>query len=587
VLVAVVLLPLGVGLLVLARPRWYPLNDVAQMEMRVRDVGSADPPLLGLVGRMHNGDSQGSHPGPLGFYLLWPVHRLLGGTSFGLLVATVWVHALAAIATVWIAVRRSGPRLALLVATALAVLVFAYGPEVLTVAWNPYLPLLWWIAFLLAVWSVLDDDLALLPVVVLAGSLAAQTHIGYLGTTAGLTALAVTWSLVRARRRGTLGLWARWALVAAVIGAIVWLPPVIEQFTEEPGNATIVWRYLSEPDEPTVGLGRAARVVLVQANPWRLVTSEVRHELGPPGDAEAPTVEASPWPGALLLAAEAVAVLVAWRLRSRRLGLLHLVLIAALLLEVVNVSRVFGIVWYYLVLWAWGTTALLLAAIVATAATAVRTRPGVLRAGTAAVAGALASVTLIAAIDASSSELNEPPAPDVLHAVVPPTVHALAATHDNGPYLVTWTDPMYLGSQGWALTNELHRAGFDVGTDGLYHGGLERYRRITAGRAVAEVHLAVGRAAVEQWRRDRTAEEVASFDPRNDEEDAEYARLRSEVSAGLRASGHADLVPTLDVNLPYIGLDASVPKPVRDEARRMSELGAVTAVFISPPHPRP
>ena len=50
-------------------------------------------------------------------------------------------------------------------AAILAWLLSYYGPEILTQAWNPYMPVLWWLLFVLAVWSVLCDDWALLPVV--------------------------------------------------------------------------------------------------------------------------------------------------------------------------------------------------------------------------------------------------------------------------------------------------------------------------------------------------------------------------------------------------------------------------------------
>src|SRR5438045_9640843 len=68
----------------------------------------------------------------------------------------------------------------------LAALMRAYVAYLLTLPWNPYLPVLWWFVFVLALWSVLADDLAMLPVAVLAGSLCAQTHISYLGLFGGL-----------------------------------------------------------------------------------------------------------------------------------------------------------------------------------------------------------------------------------------------------------------------------------------------------------------------------------------------------------------------------------------------------------------
>ena len=79
----------------------------------------------------------------------------------------------------------------------------AYGAFLLTLPWNPYLPVLWWFVFVLAVWSVLADDLAMLPVAVFAGSFCMQTHISYLGLIGGLVFVTVVVLGWRAYKRAT------------------------------------------------------------------------------------------------------------------------------------------------------------------------------------------------------------------------------------------------------------------------------------------------------------------------------------------------------------------------------------------------
>src|SRR5213079_2737736 len=56
-------------------------------------------------------------------------------------------------------------------------------------------------------------------------------------------------------------------------------------------------------------------------------------------------------------------VVVAWRLRHRLLLALDLVIVIALGLGLVSSARIFGTVWFYLLLWAWGLAALMLFAI--------------------------------------------------------------------------------------------------------------------------------------------------------------------------------------------------------------------------------
>ncbi len=156
-----------VAVVALHRRHWYPVLDLAMTEFRVRDVGDAHTPLIGLPGRIGEYPNQGSHPGPLSFYLLAPPYRLLGSSPWAMEVGTVVIH-LGAIATaLWIGWRRGGWRGVVAVAALLALTIRGYGQVVLTQPWNPYLPVLSWIVVLLAVWAVLcGDDLMLIPAVV-------------------------------------------------------------------------------------------------------------------------------------------------------------------------------------------------------------------------------------------------------------------------------------------------------------------------------------------------------------------------------------------------------------------------------------
>ena len=111
-----------------------------------------------MPGRIGEYPDQGSHPGPLSFYLLAPTYRILGSSSWALEAATVVIH-LAAIATaLWIGQRRLGWKGVAVVAVLLALAIRGYGQVLLTQPWNPYLPLLAWLLVLLATWAVLCGD---------------------------------------------------------------------------------------------------------------------------------------------------------------------------------------------------------------------------------------------------------------------------------------------------------------------------------------------------------------------------------------------------------------------------------------------
>jgi hypothetical protein len=587
-LLVLLMVPLLVALVALREPRWYPILDIAETELRVRDVASADPPLIGLAGRIGPfGPDGGSHPGPLSFFAIWPVWALLGGSSFGMYAGMVVLDAAAFALCLWMAYRRGGLPLVLGVTVVLTLLTRAYGAFLLTLPWNPYLPVLWWVVFLLAAWSVLDDDLAMLPVLVIAGSMCMQTHIPYLGLVGGLTALvagALVYGVVRRPsfpRRDLL----RYGAIALVLGALLWTPPVVDQIVHDPGNLGTIRDHFSHPPEAPIGIGTGIDAFLTQLDPVKLFTHTIVRN-----DERVP-VSGSRLPGVLLIAAWGAAVYGAWRLRVRRLLLLDLVLGVALVLGMISAARIFGEVFYYLLLWAWGIAALMLLAIGLTIAEAVRVR----RADAAvigrwAVVGGLAFCVVNTAVFARTAayvDVQSPHINAVLAALSPPTIDALDELEragGRGPYLVTWLpDPQAIGSAGYGLLDELDRHGFDVRADAVFRPGATRNHIIEPEDATTEVHLATGETEIERMR-DRSAyREVAFVDPRSEAERAEFEQLRAEVAADLRAAGLDDRVAQVDDNLFMLGLAPGVPERTRDAIARMLALGMPAAVFIGPP----
>ena len=589
-LLALLALPLIVALAVLAQKRWYPILDLAMTELRVRDVGSSHPPLIGLVGRIGPLGRQGSHPGPMSFWLLWPVYRLFGASSWAMQVSAVALHVVAMGTALWIAFRRGGVRLMVALAAVLAILTRAYGAETLTQAWNPYLPLLSFIVFLLALWSVVDDDLPLLPVAVVAGSLCAQTHVPYLGLTLGLGAFAVavaSWSAYRRRKnRAALRRFLAWGAIAAGVAVILWTPPVIDQIVHTPGNLSVLSDYFRNPPESPVGLRRAVDVFFVHLNPWHLVEHLVT--------ADRTKVESgSLVPGAVFLGAWVASAVAAWRIRHRALVRLDLVLGVALVLALVSMSRIFGLVWYYLVLWAWGICALMVLAVVWTAVVLVGKRlsgPTATRAaavGTAALVGVAVLFSALFTYDATSADVPAPRLSRTLGVLVRPTAAALDRRSvpgggRDGLYLVTLRDPVDIGAMGYGLVNELDRRGFDIGVLDIYGPGATRYRVIDPTDATGVVHLAIGPDDIDVWRAKPGVREVARTDPRTPRQRAEYQRLRTQVIDELGAAGLGDLVPTVDDNLFGLSLNTRVPDPARQKLIRMTNLGLPAAVFIGP-----
>jgi hypothetical protein len=594
-LFALVGLPFIVAGVTLRRPQWYPVLDLAMTELRLRDVGTQHTPLIGLPGRI--GPSlmeQGSHPGPLSFYLLTPFYRAFGSSSWAMQAGTIVLDLAALGAALGIAARRGGTRLVVAVGCILALLSLGYGLTALTQPWNPYLPLLWWVVFLLAVWSVLCDDVAMLPVAVAAGSLCAQTHVPYLGLALGVGSIAVL-AAARAWLRAAPGSderrrVARWGATALLVGGVLWIPPLVDQAINDPGNLRALQDHLVTPsgsDEP-VGVERGMELALRHLDVVGLV-GEARAD-GTLVDASAHT-DGSLVPGLVLLAVWLAAALVARRLGPPALVRLHLVVAAGLVFGVVSISRILGKEWYYLMLWAWGVTALLVLSIGWTAAVVIgrlhqRDRPAAAWAlggvVAAAVLAVIVAVTAAVTLDPPESHLSS-----TLGRIVSPTAAALergdgAATGEDGRYQVAWDDAYYFGSQGYGLVSELERAGFDAGLSETFHVPITDHRVIETRDATATVHLATGRY-VEAWRAVPDAVEVAYVEPRNAAERAEFSRLRSDVIDDLRSDGLGDLVPMVDDNLFGLSIDERISDQAERWTARMLRLGEPTAVFVTQP----
>src|SRR5690606_17136426 len=96
--------------------------------------------------------------------------------------------------------------------------------------------------------------------VVVTTSVAAQTHVPYLVNAIALDALVVG-LLVWRWRRGAAS--ARLVAGTVATGAVLWLPPVVEQLVRADGNIAKLVRHLTTADhEPAIGLTAAVKIVV-------------------------------------------------------------------------------------------------------------------------------------------------------------------------------------------------------------------------------------------------------------------------------------------------------------------------------------
>lgn len=595
IVASAVALPLVIGIIAYLWRPWYPVLDMAMTELRVRDVGTRRTPLIGLPGRIGEFPDQGSHPGPLSFWLVAIAYRLGGSGAWGMQLGAVAVHIAAVLGLVAVFTRRLGAVGLVTGALMVAVLVRGYGITVLSHPWNPYLPLLVWALVLVAAWAVLCGDRMLAVVVVLGASLAAQTHVPYLPLAVSIVALTLGWLLIETlrsdgpvRRAGRRAL--GWAVGA---GTLVWLPPIVDQLRREPGNIRMLLDHFGTPREDPVGLVAGGRIFLrhldvvdaVAGLLWRpdslIVVS------GRPYDT---TFQPSIVIGALVLAAFVASIAYAWRRRIGELLRLQLVTSVALAIGLVSMTRIFGTIWYYLTLWAWPALLLVMVSIGWASTDALRRhRPtwSPDRRRLMAATGAAAAVLTVISIGAATvARVPDPMLSAGLGAVIDPTVAAVTAgtgpaVGADGSYIVFWQDSVFIGAQGYGLVNELERRGFDVGVHPTWRVPVTPWRVKFPGENDAEIHLVSG-MFIEQWRERPGHVEVLVHDARTPSEAARFDELRARVTTDLVAIGRDDLVPEVSINLFGASLDPDIPERIRRDLAEMILLGEPIAIFLAP-----
>jgi hypothetical protein len=527
---AVLALPFIVLFVRVVMSPWLPTSDLAAIELRVRDVGGAHTPLLGVYSRYG-----WNHPGPLLFYVLALPYRALGSPTWGLLAGAVLVNAAAVGGCAWLLWRRGGVAGLLFASVPLVLLLHALGGTFLQYPWNPYVVVLVLFVLALTAWSVAAGDHWLLPLAVALATFVIQAHVGTLLPAAALVLVAVVffaWDARAGRVRHT----SRVALIGAGVGVALWLPAIIQELQSGRGNLTELWDFWTSKQSPTPGLATGARLVAPQLGPApSFVTG---HEsLG------AFTASVDPgWtvPIALVLLLGATAVAFARRDRpSFTLDVIALTLVAAAWL---SAARIVGEPFFYIVRWTWIVGAIAWLAIGWTTVRAGRTQLSPARLPSVATAGGAIAAALVVVLIAAStvaavrSEPPDQPEANALRRLDGPTIAAL--TPHNGPVLVRPAGSTFLGAVlARGLLLRLARKGIDAGLDPADENVVGSAHVVAPRDATAEIVVASEPDEIDQYRADAHYREITSYDSLTRAARADYDALRGRV-----ASDPTDLV---------------------------------------------
>jgi hypothetical protein len=533
---------------------------------------------------------QGNHPGPLMFWVTWPLYEVLGSSSWAFEAATALVNVAWLTLSVWLVKRRAGTGACAWYGGIALVLIGGFGLDALSQPWNPWVSLLPFAVLLLATWGAIEGDRWMPVIAAAAGSYALQGHVGYLPLVIPLVGLALVAPLVRWWRRprapapgdgaGTDEapapaprpsplVWAVPLGVAVVVAIVAWSGPLWDLLTNHPSNVAKILANFSSPSDPPIGLRAGIEAVFQTTGPlgswvW--------------GGA---AVEGSAWPGKLFLLAWAVvAVVVAVRGERPALSRFNALLAGTLLIGMFAVSRIFGSLYLYTFRWivvivafqvftlGWGVATLI-----------PRPSPVVQRrlAGMAVIA--LVLLSGVTAVRISRQEIPYDQSWRSEQALAPVVASKL---DPDKRYLVTWDDPAYLGGLGFGLILDLERRGFTVGGQPQYDAAIEPHRVMCSGDFDGVITVVTGEHNIAAYRERDGLTELASTDPRKDP--AAWNRTADELVDVLNAQRAPDADPvtreSLERSLNLLLLAPGQTQQVVDLASDLVLGGVPSAVFV-------
>jgi hypothetical protein len=537
-------------------------GDIALIELRIREVVSAHPPLTGAYSR-YGWD----HPGPVFFWLAAVPYRLLGGGAAALDLVAVAVNTIGIMVLLRLAARLGrAPWYA--IAGALVALVLGLSPDALASVWNVTITNVAVLLFVVACWGVWCSIDRAGWIALVAGSFVVQSHIGT-GVVIGPLAVATTGLVV----------WRWWnrdghpldALAGPIaLAGLLWVAPVgIDALTDPPGNLARLVRWSLTHDEPQIGFGTAARL-LGRTSSLTFVV-EPRLERGVFLDIE--TVELGVLPGLAIILLVA-SWFVAWRAGWRR-ELVWCSIVGSLWLSglVAAASITLPLGWW-LVQWlepvgwmTWSAVALVAWRV------AVDRRPALVRAR-APVAVAMAALltgTVVHAVDVVRSHERT----TVQHATIRRLAEAVPSGVVDGPIAVVTEGDLLLADATLAgVVAALDRRGTDTCVEARL---IDKFRahRVCDAAAAPRLLLRLEPTAAPPPSDSTT---LVVVDPLTNEQRAEIDRLTTELTDILGRDDRGDEIPLLGTPLADVILIGE-PSPElaarAADVRRLAELRSI------------
>lgn len=313
---------------------YFPSSDLAIMQL-YQQGATWGIPSTGMYSRY-----QFHHPGPALYAWVSPFWNAWGAR--GTLIAAAVFNCLCLLCILWLLHHRGGRPLLLIGATILATLEFGIVTDLIS-PWNPWMALLPFLLSMELCWCAWCGDRWALPAYLIAISVTVQFHIGFAVVGAVMLLLAAI-GFYRNRTQPLSRTTLAWSGVGLFL---LWIGPILEQFTADTGNATKIVRAFRDPTDPLAGWGlavKSSRQALAFLPPW---ITGIRYDFG--GNPIPP----SWWSSLPLILSLLLALVVAFRLRRPGVRSLLVGCLLAHGLAMFSVARIQGDAFPYLIRWVW------------------------------------------------------------------------------------------------------------------------------------------------------------------------------------------------------------------------------------------
>jgi hypothetical protein len=193
-----------------------------------------------------------NHPGPLYFYLLAPLYWLTNGSALSLYVTAILLNLLSLAGIVIMVWQCTNTWAAIWLVLLCSAYLNFLGPAIFLSIWNPYVTILAFLFSVMCFASVAIGKIGYLPLAVFASSFVVQTHLGYAPAIFVMAVFALGCCALPIVRR-IVGINSSYStkplpvlVFCIVLCVILWALPVIEQWSESPGNISKLAHFFTE-----------------------------------------------------------------------------------------------------------------------------------------------------------------------------------------------------------------------------------------------------------------------------------------------------------------------------------------------------